>query len=103
MLLKVADGNGGWVYFDGVEMVYLTARIHEVKQASELSNIGGPGASILVSKDCFKDGRSVAVGLLEYEKREERRRVLFTTVAYVCDDRGNTIDKLSVRSGKEGK
>lgn len=100
MLLKVDDGNNGWVLFDSVDKVHLTAKTHEVSRATELREIGGEEASILIPKDSFRNGSTVQVGVLEFERKETHRKVLFTNIAYVCDDRGNTIDKLSVKHGK---
>ncbi len=100
MLLKVADGDNGWVLFDNVDNVHLTAQTHQVSRAAELSAIGGLDAHILVPKDCFTSGNKVAVGVIEFECNDRRRKALFTDIVYVCDDRGNTIDKLSVKHGK---
>lgn len=99
MLLKVFDGADGWVLFDNVDNVHLTSKTYQVAHAAELSALGGDGALILVPKDCFKNG-VVAVGLIEFESREVHRKALFTNIVYVCDDRGNTIDRLSVKHGK---
>lgn len=87
--------------FDGVDTVHLTALTHHFNHIQELNEFGGGNAIILVPKDLFKDNGPVTVGIIEFDKRDERRKVLFTNIAYVCDDRGNTIDKLSVKHGKE--
>jgi len=100
MLLKVDDGDGGWVLFDNVDPVHLKAKTFEVATRTDLSKLGGETATILVPKDAFKNNTSIVVGIIEYEKSGERRKVLFTNVAFVCDDRGNTIDKQSVKHGR---
>lgn len=100
MLLKVCDGNKGWVLFDNVDNVHLTSQNHEVSQATELAVIGGPDATILVPKDCFANGNQISVGVIEFTKNALTRKVLFTSVVYVCDDRGNTVDSISVKNGK---
>lgn len=100
MLLKVCDGNKGWVLFDNVDNVHLISEIHEVGQATELDTIGGTDALILIPKDCFVNGNRISVGVLEFVKNSLSRKVLFTNVVYVCDDRGNTVDSISVKTGK---
>jgi hypothetical protein len=100
MLLKVYDGDDGWVLFDNVDNVHLTSKTHLVSHAVELNAIGGSGALILVPKDCFKNGKQVPVGVIEFESKDVHRKALFTNIVYVCDDRGNTIDRLSVKKGK---
>jgi len=98
MLLKVYDGEMGWVLFDNVDNVHLTSKFHLVSRATELGEIGGTDALILVPKDCFKNGAKISVGIIEFDSKDKRRiKALFTNIVYVCDDRGNTIDRLSVK------
>ncbi len=100
MLLKVFDGENGWVLFDNVDSVHLIAKTHEINRAEELSELAGGDALILVPKGCFQNNEAVTVGIIEFESKEVLRRALFTNVVYVCDDRGNTIDRLNIKHGK---
>jgi hypothetical protein len=103
MLLKVFDGEDGWVLFDNVDKVHLIAKTHEVSRATELSELTGGDALILVPKSCFKNNETVTIGIIEFESKEVLRKALFTNVVFVCDDRGNTIDRLNVRHGKANR
>jgi hypothetical protein len=94
MLLKVFDGEDGWVLFDDVDEVHLTAKNHEVSQQNELNMLAGADALVLVPKGCFNGGKKVPIGVIEFERKGTKREVLFTNIVYVCDNRGNTIDRL---------
>lgn len=99
MLLKVSDGDGGWVLLDNVDKAHLTARVHTIKNQKELEALGGPNALNLVSKDAFKES-SINVGIIEFVRNGTTRQALFTNIVYVCNDKGDTLDKLNVdRSG----
>lgn len=100
MLLKVSDGVGGWVLIDNVDQAHLLPANHSVKNATELTTLGGLEALILISKDCFK-GDPVAVGIIEFTRNTSVRRLIFTNIVYVCNDKGDTLDRLSVERKNE--
>lgn len=102
MLLKISDGNDGWVLFDKVQRVHLVAsKGTSVATPAELAKLGGSDALTLVSRDCFKKGQ-VLIGTFEFEREGITRKALFTNVVYVCNDKGDTLDRLSVKNGKGG-
>ena len=95
MLLKVADGVGGWVIFDQVDKVHLIATSYTVKTSAELNKIAvGENQLNLVSKECFAKGEAFDVGVVEFERRGTTQRAFFVVVAYVCNDKGDTLDRL---------
>lgn len=100
MLLKVSDGDGGWVLLDNVEHAHLSAKVHPVKHPNELEAIGGPGALNLISRDALAKSTGINVGVIEFVRNGTSRKALFTDIVYVCNDKGDTLDKLNVnRSG----
>jgi hypothetical protein len=103
MLLKVSDGDGGWVLLDNVEHAHLTAKVHTVKHQNELEAIGGPGALNLISKEALASGTNITVGVIEFVRNGTSRKALFTNIVYVCNDKGDTLDKLLVNRHQGGK
>lgn len=100
MLLKVSDGVGGWVLIDNVDQAHLLPINHTVKTPAELVPIVGEEALILISKDCF-DSKPVSVGVIEFTRSNSVRKLAFTDTVYVCNDRGDTLDRLSAERKNE--
>jgi hypothetical protein len=96
MLLKVSDGDGGWVLLDNVDHAHLTAKSYTVKNPNELEAIGGPNALNLISKDALAKSTGITVGVIEFIRNGTSRKALFTNIVYVCNDKGDTLDKLHV-------
>lgn len=97
MLLKVSDGDGGWVLIDNVEQPHLLSVRHTVRNPTELDKLGKEGTLNLISKECFAGPDvSVNVGIVEFVRKGESRKLLFTDIVYICTDNGDTIDKMSV-------
>lgn len=95
MLLKVSDGDGGWIIIDNVDQVHLLAKWHTVRNHEELNRLGGEDALNFVPKDCFING-AVNVGLLRFERAGNERKALFLNIVYVCNNDGDTVDRYSV-------
>lgn len=92
MLLKVSDGNGGWILIDNVDHVHLISKKYNVTNQSELNSIEGGDTLNFISKECFgKD--PLTIGVVEYIKSSKANKALFTNIIYVCDNNGDTLDK----------
>lgn len=104
MLLKVSDGDGGWVLFDKVEQAHLVSKGYAVKSIDELKALGDENVLNLISKECFLKGEKVVVGVIEFVRNGNSRKALFTNIVYVCNDNGDTLDRhnASYRSDKGG-
>lgn len=100
MLLKVSDGVGGWVLIDNVDQAHLLPQTHTATNPTELVKLGGKDALILISKDCF-GASPINVGVIEFTRSEIVRTLIFTNVVYVCNDKGDTLDRLSVERRNE--
>jgi len=104
MLLKVSDGDGGWTLFDAVDKVHLLARVATVSNADELNSLKGDDDTIvLVTREALRKAGTVNVGTIVFERQGTTRKALFTNIAYVCNDRGDTLDRLSVDRRVEKK
>lgn len=103
MFLKISDGDGGWTLLDNVTQAHVLPKVISVSDQNELVGVEGENALILISRDCFKKKQEVQVGVIEFIRNEMVRRALFTNIVYVCDDKGNTLDRHSVGiKGRKG-
>lgn len=98
MLLKVSDGDGGWHLFDGVEHAYLVGKERIITNMSELMKVAGEDTVNLIARGAFLKHQSLQVGTLEFVRNGNARKAVFTDIAYICNDRGDTLDKLRVNS-----
>ena len=101
MLLKISDGVSGWTIFDQVDSVHLSSVRHGVRNKEELENIeilDNAQRIILIASDCFplKNDHSLDIGILEFERAGTKFTALYTNVAYICDNNGTTVEKVSV-------
>lgn len=98
MLLKVSDGDGGWILFDKVDQAHLVSKGCAVNNSNELQKLGGSDALNLVSKECFQHNESIPVGIIEFVRDGISRKALFTGIIYVCNDQGDTLDRHSAEN-----
>lgn len=103
MLLKVSDGNGGWVLLDEVEEAHMKNSRFVVSEPEQLMPHVKEDVRSFVAKECFTRGKEITVGVLEYVSRGNKRKALFTGTAYVCNDAGDTLDRFSVERRVEKK
>ena len=101
MLLKISDGVSGWTLFDQVDSVHLNSMRCGIKDRKELEDIKiseDLQRIILISTECFplKNDNSLDVGILEFEREGTKFAALYTNVAYICDNNGTTVEKVSV-------
>ncbi len=101
MLLKISDGVHGWTLFDQVGSVHLNSMRCRVKSSKELEDIEiseDMRRIILISDECFplKNEHSLDIGILEFERGGTKFAALYTNVAYICDNNGTTVEKVSV-------
>jgi hypothetical protein len=104
MLLKVSDGIGGWLLFDNLDQVHLLAERTRVRNLDELRALEqGPETINLISAECFKRGMALDVGMIEFHRNGQARIALFTSVAFICNDSGDTIECVNAgNSGSQG-
>lgn len=104
MHLKVSDGLEGWVVIDDVDLTHLYASIHNVKDIKELENLNVPydeRKHVLVSRNCFPPRNGgLDVGVLSYYRRGVWSTAVFAKTAYILNEQGTTIEKISVTKGR---
>lgn len=106
MLLKVSDGSGGWVLLDQVSQVHILPVRSRVRNRDDLHTLmesEGEPPLCLISAESLKAGTPIEVGRIGFERFGQSRVVLFTSVAFVCNDNGDTIERVNAgNSGSQG-
>lgn len=105
MLLKISDGARGWVLFDYVDRIHLLSEVHLVENQKDLDNVAvlnGAERIVLVPAELIRryNGQPFSVGLIGLVRKGVEQVVLYTDVAYLCDDGGNTLERINVRKGR---
>lgn len=98
MLLKVSDGEGGWIFVDRVENVHVNPKsksVRSVEEAQKAFNGHTPDIN-LIAKSCFASGLPIDVGIVTYEIDGQQYAAVYTAAIYICNDKGDTIDKMLV-------
>lgn len=99
MLLKISNGNGGFRVFDKVEEYDYNPRTRTLKKPEDINTIFPASQNIrsLVPLSAFQDSQSVEVGIIEFVKSSGfSLHVIFIGSAYICNDQGDTLDKITV-------
>lgn len=107
MLLKINDGNGGWILLDEIDRIHLLSSDHKVQTKDELLSLGskidGNDPLVFIAKECFPvvNGHDLDVGIIEFLRKGKTNTALYTNEAYVMDNNGTTIECFKAR--KEGR
>lgn len=96
MFLKISDGKSGWHFIDGVDRAYLSSDKITASSVEELNSCDfGEGTLINLIPREFFNGKEVVANVLECYKGESKRKVLFCTCAYLCNDNGGTVERIN--------
>ncbi len=108
MLLKINDGNGGWILLDEIDRIHLLSSDHKVRTKDELLSLGAEVDGdneplVFIANDCFPvvNGHDLDVGIIEFVRKGKTNTALYTNAAYVLDNSGTTIECFKAR--KEGR
>lgn len=101
MLLKVSDGNGGWILFDNCGPVHIRKPGKQVTSAEGLRGLEQEGGFLynLVPRTAFTERQQVAVGIVDFDRGGQACTALFTGVAWVCNDTGDTLERVDAGVG----
>lgn len=107
MIVKVSKGPGRWEYLTDVRNVDLdlAARLATSKQeldcqveALKVSANGKTVRNLISEIDWSQPSSPRRIGAMVLELRDDSREfVLFDGLVYLCDDRGQTVDKVVLR------
>ncbi len=102
MILKISDGNKGWTWFDDVTSPYfmlaMTKNLNEIETRDITYN--GQDVTNLISKECFFNQDDIDVGLIKFRSNNRDYVVAFTETIYICDNNGDTIEKINLSKGR---
>jgi hypothetical protein len=75
---------------------------HSVSKREDLSRLDNPDnpAVNLIARECFGKNTPIDVGVIEFYRGQLMQRVLFASSAYVCNDRGDTLERINVGTQK---
>lgn len=109
MFLKVQNQHDNWVIFDKITNLEFSNRPVTVKGPRELevleSSVGpnnnrashiSPGSSYNYANELVSSQDSTEVAWAKFVQEGVQHVVLFTKPAYLCNENGDTVDKLSV-------
>lgn len=104
MLIKVKDEGGKWVLFDNAEGVHYDQDCEVLIDEKEIAFYNTPdGATsvytVLPDIDWEKVGNHnpVRVKVITFTRNQKRHVVIFSTLTYICNDQGKTVEKVEVR------
>ena len=102
MILKISDGDGGWVWFDAVTAPHFLSSMTKAFEQEEARNIiyDGQPVTNLVLKECFVKQDHVDIGLMKFRSNNRDYVVAFTETIYICDNNGDTIEKIDLSKGR---
>ncbi len=101
MLVKVNSGSAKWILFDNAEQVeYLSLpfeitssnsleHLSQLHQASEVVHIL-PGIDV----EAIDKSHKLRVGIITFFRNQEKYLIIFSTLAYICNDSGKTVEKV---------
>ncbi len=100
MILKVGDGDGGWILFGPVDKIHILPEPVLIQKREDLDSLESPEGHeriVLVSNKRLNsvNGKDLSVGLLSFEREDDKMFLLFSEIAYICNDNGDTIEAVS--------
>ena len=103
MFLKVSDGENGWHTLEvGARAHVLGSVNYAIKTKEDLTKVLTEHTICLIPKNQIDGVNLIDVSIVEfYDEQKLLRRVLLSTLAFLCNDRGDTLERIS--SGKKGR
>jgi len=102
MILKISDGDKGWIWFDAVTSPHFMSSMTKALNQTEARDIVYDGVPVtnLIAKECFVQEDHVDVGLMRFRSNNRDYVIAFTQTIYICDNNGDTIEKIDLSKGR---
>ena len=104
MLIKVKDEGGKWVLFDNAEGVQYDQDCEELTDERDIAYYNAQDGTITVSTvlpnidwQKVSDKTPLRVKVINFTRNQKRHVVIFSTLTYICNDQGKTVEKVEVR------
>jgi len=104
MLLKIRNSNYEWLVLDNVESItYTKQNINIDRQKLDVLFSKFDRHYLYLDEDTNEDleaGDPITVCMIKFEKEDQYCVVVFDHTCFVCNDFGNTVERISVHNGK---
>lgn len=104
MLIRVSNGTGGWRVFDKVEEYEYDPKRYTLKKPEDASQFFSafPNVRSLVPNSYFENNQPVDVSVIQMQRVGGIvLHVVFIGVIYICNDHGDTLDKIDPTRGNQ--
>ncbi len=106
MIIKVKAELAGrkWVLFDNVEELELDENIHTFTSESQLHYITEDNAATVnlvipgIDLADISESNPLRVAVLSFKKQNKKYIVVLSSLVYICNDEGKTIDRIIIKS-----
>lgn len=92
MIVKIKSSGNGWVLFDAAKNIHYDTSPPQNPRSLQ-PEYDGEVHFVECTRNDLKDGR-LPVCLIEFVRSGVEYAVFFSTVAYLCNDQGKTVDKV---------
>ncbi len=107
MLVKIQNSGGRWTLFDNAEQVNFGSNIHTINSEAEMHDLVPPdvvtqGVFILpgITLNSISPSSPIQVGVVEFVRSQKPYVVVFSSLLYICNDNGKTVEKVIVEHGR---
>lgn len=104
MLIKIKDEGSKWVLFDNAEGVQYDQNCEELTAERDLAYYNAPDGSVTVSTvlpnvnwNEIDSINPLRVKVINFYRNQKKHVVVFSTLTYICNDSGKTVEKVEVR------
>lgn len=104
MLIKVKDSGGKWVLFDNAEGVQYDQDCEELCGERDLGHYGSSDGTVSVEAilpnvnwSKISNDYPLRVKVINFTRNAKKHVVVFSTLTYICNDSGKTVEKVEVR------
>jgi hypothetical protein len=95
MLVKIQSVDGGWKLIDNAQEIDYASNtriIHRDEEKDELINFADCEENVLVLEGTFP----LKIRTLKFKRHQQTYFVIFSTVVFICDDTGKTLEALRI-------
>lgn len=104
MILKISDGNGGYHWFDEVFKPHVSLQKNEISKHEDLLELQkkldderrGKVCNLVAMEDVIYN-LPLKVAIVEFERENNKYRVIFTDKCYICNNAGDTVESIRVQ------
>lgn len=102
MLIKIKDEGEKWFLIDNAENVQVDHTTHEFSGEDEVYQLARPGSGVhvyhIIGRGAAKNGADgpLRAAVIRFERAGKQYLVALATFAYICNDGGRTVERVTV-------